>query len=118
MEIAASAGQTILFSGRFSVLSFSPAARSSNGETTDAKKHADTGMITYLSIIGKEALALPNSTECIEALDILALHRHPRWVSTNPQWVSTNPQDAGAAALPASTLARLELLSKLGTFRE
>jgi len=40
MEIAANAGQTNLFSGRFSI-SFLREARRSNGDTIEAKTHAD-----------------------------------------------------------------------------
>src|ERR1700730_12901127 len=72
MEIVANAGQTILFSGRFSMrlcsVSLTPAARTSNGDTTVAKTHAEIGTITHLSIIGVEDLARPNSKECTEAL--------------------------------------------------
>jgi hypothetical protein len=77
-EIAAMAGQKILFSGRGSITlctvwTLGTVTKINNGAAIKAKTHAEIGMIAHLSIVGVEALGRPNSQECIEALDILAL---------------------------------------------
>ena len=61
--------------GRLSALQRVARAKKSNkGDTIKAKTHAEIGTIAHLSIIGVEDLGRPNSKECIEALDILALY--------------------------------------------
>jgi hypothetical protein len=57
MEIAAMAGQKILFSGRASRTSVGEEVKRINkGDTIKAKTHAEIGTIAHLSIIGLEDL--------------------------------------------------------------
>jgi hypothetical protein len=84
-EIAAMAGQKILFSGRGSAICSElalsgPSTKPINGDTIKAKTHAEIETIAHLSIIEVEDLARFNSKECIEALDILAGTWRPRWM--------------------------------------
>ena len=67
-EIAAMAGQKILFSGRGSSMSCSALRGGevktiNNGATIKAKTHAEIGTIAHWSIIGVEDLGRPNSKE-------------------------------------------------------
>ena len=77
-EIAAMAGQKILFSERLCMMLCSvspgpPLMKSSSGDTIMAKAHAEIGTIAHVSRKGVEDLARLNSKECIDAFDILAL---------------------------------------------
>jgi hypothetical protein len=73
-EIAATAGQKILCSGRASII-FSPGEiKMNNGATIKAKTHAEIGTIAHLSIVGLENLGRSSSRECIETFGILVLY--------------------------------------------
>ena len=86
MEIAAMAGQKILFSRRASA-AFSIACESegvkkiNNGATIEAKTHAKIGTIAYLSSRGMGNLGRANSQEPTEAFDILAVYSGPRLIT-------------------------------------
>src|ERR1700683_1340376 len=82
-EITAMAGQKILVSGRGSIMfgGLCPPVviKINNGDTINAKAHAESAMIAYLSIVGVENLGRPNSWEATDGLGIYALRWRPRW---------------------------------------
>jgi hypothetical protein len=112
-EITAIAGQKILFSGRASMMLSSEAAgpeeKSNNGDTIAAKTHAEIGMIAHLSIIRVEDLVRPNSKDCIEALEVLALCWRSRWMTFigGPGWIRPRLQQRPNAQAWASGLRKL-----------
>ena len=101
-EIAAIAGQKILFSQRGSMRLCSECGavgktRSIMATLLKRKRMPKSGRLRSCQSIGVEDLARPNSKECIEALDILALY----WCPTFPLAPKTLGQSC--RSIPGST---------------